>query len=45
MAEAMFQSFIDYARLLYPHVDHGVFGADMHLEVEHQGPFTMVLEA
>ena len=45
MAEAMFQSFIDYARSIYPNIEHGVFGADMHIDVAHQGPFTMVLEA
>lgn len=45
MAEAMFRSMIDYAASLYLHIYHGVFGADMHLDVTHQGPFTMVLES
>jgi D-aminoacyl-tRNA deacylase len=45
LAESLFSKLIDYAKSIYPNVYHGVFGADMHIDVTHQGPFTMVLEA
>ena len=45
LAETLFAKLIQYAKSLYPNVYHGVFGAHMHIEVTHQGPFTMVLEA
>jgi D-aminoacyl-tRNA deacylase len=45
LAESLFSKLLDYAKSVYPNIYHGVFGAHMHIDVTHHGPFTMVLEA
>lgn len=45
LAERLFQFMIDLTKKEEPTTQHGVFGANMHIEVAHQGPFTMVIES
>lgn len=43
MAEKLYEYFIAYCRERVPVVEHGRFGADMKVELENDGPFTIVL--
>lgn len=43
-AERLYNYFIDYCRSKGKHVETGIFGADMKVELINDGPFTIVLE-
>ena len=43
LAEELYEEFIRLCREQVPIVEHGVFGADMKVELENDGPFTVVL--
>ena len=43
-AERLYNSFADYCRSKGKHVETGIFGADMKVELVNDGPFTIVLE-
>lgn len=43
-AEKLYEYFIGICRKYIPVVEKGVFGADMKVELENDGPFTVVLE-
>ncbi|MCR5828824.1 MAG: D-tyrosyl-tRNA(Tyr) deacylase [Lachnospiraceae bacterium] len=42
-AEAIYEHFVSYCAERVPLVQHGVFGADMKVELENDGPFTIIL--
>ena len=44
IAERLYEYFVDYCRSKGKHVETGVFGADMKVELLNDGPFTLVLE-
>ncbi|MBR6069301.1 MAG: D-tyrosyl-tRNA(Tyr) deacylase [Ruminococcus sp.] len=43
-AERLYNYFVDYCRSKGKHVETGIFGADMKVELVNDGPFTIVLE-
>ena len=43
-AERLYTYFADYCRSKGKHVETGIFGADMKVELVNDGPFTIVLE-
>ena len=43
-AEELYNYFIKYAEDKFNRVEHGVFGADMKVELVNDGPFTVILE-
>jgi len=43
-AERLYNYFADYCRSKGKHVETGIFGADMKVELVNDGPFTIVLE-
>jgi len=43
-AEELYDYFIDCAQKKFDEVEHGVFGADMNVELVNDGPFTVILE-
>ncbi len=43
-AEALYRYMVQEATLVIPQVKQGVFGADMKIELENDGPFTIVLD-
>lgn len=45
LAQTMFAELTAYARLAYPHVGAGRFGADMTVSLENRGPVTFRLDA
>ena len=44
LAEELYNYFIEYAKGKFDEVGHGVFGADMKVELVNDGPFTVILE-
>lgn len=44
MAEALYEYMIAEAKKSVPVVEHGVFGADMKVSLENDGPFTIILD-
>jgi len=44
LAEELYEYFIEYANGKFDQVEHGVFGADMQVELVNDGPFTVILE-
>ena len=44
-AEEMYEEFIRVCKDKVPKVEHGVFGADMKVELLNDGPFTIVLDS
>ena len=44
-AEEMYEEFIQVCKEKVPKVEHGVFGADMKVELLNDGPFTIVLDS
>ena len=44
-AEEMYEEFIRVCKEKVPKVEHGVFGADMKVELLNDGPFTIVLDS
>lgn len=43
-AEALYEYMLSEARLQVPVVEHGIFGADMKISLENDGPFTIILD-
>lgn len=43
-ANRLFEYFVDYLKSRGQHVETGVFGADMKVELLNDGPFTVILE-
>ncbi|MBR5513842.1 MAG: D-tyrosyl-tRNA(Tyr) deacylase [Ruminococcus sp.] len=43
-AERLYNYFVDYCRSKGKHVETGVFGADMKVQLVNDGPFTVILE-
>lgn len=43
-ANRLFEYFTEYCRYKGQHVETGIFGADMKVELLNDGPFTLVLE-
>lgn len=43
-AEKLYEYFAEYCRSKGKHVETGIFGADMKVELVNDGPFTVVLE-
>ena len=43
-AERLYNYFADYCRSKGKHVETGIFGADMKVELVNDGPFTILLE-
>ena len=44
LAEELYEYFIEYAGGKFERVEHGVFGAEMSVELANDGPFTVILE-
>lgn len=44
IAEKLYEYFAEYCRSKGKHVETGIFGADMKVELVNDGPFTVVLE-
>jgi D-tyrosyl-tRNA(Tyr) deacylase len=44
MAEALYEYLIQEAKKSVPVVQHGIFGADMKVSLENDGPFTIMLD-
>jgi len=44
LAEELYEYFKKYANGKFNKVEHGVFGADMKVELVNDGPFTVILE-
>lgn len=44
IAENLYSYFVEYCRSRGKHVETGIFGADMKVELLNDGPFTVVLE-
>lgn len=44
LAEELYDYFIEYANGKFDKVEHGIFGADMKVELVNDGPFTVILE-
>ena len=42
-ANALYEHFVEESRKYVPKVEHGIFGADMQVELGNEGPFTLVL--
>ena len=45
LAEPLFNWCVAYCRTQIPVVETGIFGADMHVELGNDGPFTIVLDS
>lgn len=43
-AERLYEYFVEYCRSKGQHVETGVFGGDMKVELLNDGPFTVILE-
>ncbi|WP_024859860.1 D-aminoacyl-tRNA deacylase [Ruminococcus flavefaciens] len=43
-ANALYEYFVEYLRSKGNHVETGIFGADMKVELLNDGPFTVILE-
>ena len=43
-ADSLFEYFTEYCRSRGQHVETGIFGADMKVELLNDGPFTVILE-
>lgn len=43
-AESLYEYMIEEARRSVPVVEHGIFGADMKISLENDGPFTIILD-
>lgn len=44
MANSLFEYFTEYCRSRGQHVETGIFGADMKVQLLNDGPFTVILE-
>lgn len=44
-ANALYEHFMEKCREYVPVVEHGIFGADMQIELVNEGPFTLALDS
>ena len=44
-AEKLYENFMERLKALGLHVEHGVFGAHMHVKYENDGPVTMIMDS
>ena len=44
-AEKLYEHFMEQLRALGLHVEHGAFGAHMHVKYENDGPVTMIMDS
>lgn len=44
-AQELYEAFMSHLRSLGYHVEHGVFGAHMHVQYENDGPVTLCLDS
>ena len=44
IANALYEFFVDYCKNLVPVVETGIFGADMKVSLENDGPFTVIFD-
>ena len=44
-AETLYENFMEQLKALCLHVEHGVFGAHMHVKYENDGPVTMIMDS
>jgi D-tyrosyl-tRNA(Tyr) deacylase len=44
LAKELYECFIEYADGKFDKVEHGIFGADMKVELVNDGPFTVLLD-
>lgn len=44
-AEKMYEAFLEACREKVSKVEHGMFGADMKVELQNEGPFTLILDS
>lgn len=45
LAERLYEVFMEEVRKTGLHVEHGIFGAHMHVEYENDGPVTIVMDS
>ena len=45
LANDLYEYIIDSCKAVIPNVQTGVFGADMAVSIENQGPFTIILDS
>lgn len=44
-AEEMYEKFLDYVKTTYGKVQHGIFGADMKVDLLNNGPVTLIIDS
>lgn len=44
-AKMMYEKFIDYCQKSFKNVESGVFGADMKVDLENDGPVTLIIDS
>lgn len=44
-ANMMYEKFITYVKQSVPKVEHGIFGADMKVQLENDGPVTLIIDS
>lgn len=45
IAKAMYEKFIDYCQKSFKDVESGIFGADMKVDLENDGPVTLIIDS
>ena len=45
LAERLYEFFMEEIRKIGLHVEHGIFGAHMHVEYENDGPVTILMDS
>ena len=45
IAKAMYEKFIDYCQKSFKNVKSGIFGADMKVDLENDGPVTLIIDS
>ena len=45
MAEPLYEHILDEAGKYIPDIQHGIFGAEMHVDLMNDGPFTIILDS
>ena len=45
LAERLYEVFMEEVRKMGLHVEHGIFGAHMHVEYENDGPVTILMDS
>ncbi|MBS7298012.1 MAG: D-tyrosyl-tRNA(Tyr) deacylase [Eubacteriales bacterium] len=44
-AEEMYEKFLDYVKKTFGKVEHGIFGADMKVDLLNNGPVTLIIDS